>query len=212
MRIILLGPPGAGKGTHAGTLAELKNVPHVASGDLFRKHQQEQSELGVLAASFMSKGELVPDEVTIRMIKQRLEEPDCTDGIILDGFPRTVAQANALDELLTSLETGLDLVLYIAVSEDELVKRLGGRITCRNCQTPYNLVSSPPKNENVCDQCEGELYQRPDDTSDAVRQRIQVFAKQTEPLVEYYTAKGILVEIDGEQDITEVKQSLVAAV
>ena len=212
MRIILLGPPGAGKGTHAGTLAELKNVPHVASGDLFRKHQQEQSELGVLAASFMSKGELVPDEVTIRMIKQRLEEPDCTDGIILDGFPRTVAQANALDELLTSLETGLDLVLYIAVSEDELVKRLGGRITCRNCQTPYNLVSSPPKNENVSDQCEGELYQRPDDTSDAVRQRIQVFAKQTEPLVEYYTAKGILVEIDGEQDITEVKQSLVAAV
>ena len=212
MRIILLGPPGAGKGTHAGTLAELKNVPHVASGDLFRKHQQEQSELGVLAASFMSKGELVPDEVTIRMIKQRLEEPDCTDGIILDGFPRTVAQANALDELLTSLETGLDLVLYIAVSEDELVKRLGGRITCRNCQTPYNLVSSPPKNENVCDQCDGELYQRPDDTSDAVRQRIQVFAKQTEPLVEYYTAKGILVEIDGEQDITEVKQSLVAAV
>ena len=202
MRIILLGPPGAGKGTHAGTLAELKNVPHVASGDLFRKHQQEQSELGVLAASFMSKGELVPDEVTIRMIKQRLEEPDCTDGIILDGFPRTVAQANALDELLTSLETGLDLVLYIAVSEDELVKRLGGRITCRNCQTPYNLVSSPPKNENVCDQCEGELYQRPDDTSDAVRQRIQVFAKQTEPLVEYYTAKGILVEIDGEQDIS----------
>ena len=212
MRIILLGPPGAGKGTHAGTLAELKNVPHVASGDLFRKHQQEQSELGVLAASFMSKGELVPDEVTIRMIKQRLEEPDCTDGIILDGFPRTVAQANALDELLTSLEPGLDLVLYIAVSEDELVKRLGGRITCRNCQTPYNLVSSPPKYENVCDQCEGELYQRPDDTSDAVRQRIQVFAKQTEPLVEYYTAKGILVEIDGEQDITEVKQSLVAAV
>ena len=208
----MLGPPGAGKGTHAGTLAELKNVPHVASGDLFRKHQQEQSELGVLAASFMSKGELVPDEVTIRMIKQRLEEPDCTDGIILDGFPRTVAQANALDELLTSLETGLDLVLYIAVSEDELVKRLGGRITCRNCQTPYNLVSSPPKNENVCDQCEGELYQRPDDTSDAVRQRIQVFAKQTEPLVEYYTAKGLLVEIDGEQDITEVKQSLVAAV
>ena len=141
MRIILLGPPGAGKGTHAGTLAELKNVPHVASGDLFRKHQQEQSELGILAASFMSKGELVPDEVTIRMIKQRLEEPDCTDGIILDGFPRTVAQANALDELLTSLETGLDLVLYIAVSEDELVKRLGGRITCRNCQTPYNLVN-----------------------------------------------------------------------
>lgn len=212
MRIILLGPPGAGKGTHAGTLAELKNVPHVASGDLFRKHQQEQSELGILAASFMSKGELVPDEVTIRMIKQRLEEPDCTDGIILDGFPRTVAQANALDELLTSLETGLDLVLYIAVSEDELVKRLGGRITCRNCQTPYNLVSSPPKNENVCDQCDGELYQRPDDTSDAVRQRIQVFAKQTEPLVEYYATKGILVEIDGEQDITEVKQSLVAAV
>ena len=212
MRIILLGPPGAGKGTHAGTLAELKNVPHVASGDLFRKHQQEQSELGVLAASFMSKGELVPDEVTIRMIKQRLEDPDCTDGIILDGFPRTVAQANALDELLTSLETGLDLVLYIAGSEDELVKRLGGRITCRNCQTPYNLVSSPPKNENVCDQCDGELYQRPDDTSDAVRQRIQVFAKQTEPLVEYYTANGILVEIDAEQDITEVKQSLVAAV
>ena len=212
MRIILLGPPGAGKGTHAGTLAELKNVPLVASGDLFRKHQQEQSELGILAASFMSKGELVPDEVTIRMIKQRLEEPDCTDGIILDGFPRTVAQANALDELLTSLETGLDLVLYIAVSADELVKRLGGRITCRNCQTPYNLVSSPPKNENVCDQCDGELYQRPDDTSDAVRQRIQVFAKQTEPLVEYYATKGILVEIDGEQDITEVKQSLVAAV
>ena len=212
MRIILLGPPGAGKGTHAGTLSTLKSVPHVASGDLFRKHQQEETELGALAASFMSKGELVPDEVTIKMIEQRLGEDDCDQGIILDGFPRTVAQATALDRLFASLGNKLDLVLYIAVSEDELVRRLGGRITCRNCQTPYNLVSSPPKIENVCDQCSGELYQRPDDTADAVRQRIQVFTQQTAPLVDYYTSKGILTEIDGEQAISDVQRALIAAV
>ena len=211
MRIILLGPPGAGKGTHAGTISQLKNVPHVASGDLFRKHQQDQTELGVLAASFMSKGELVPDEVTISMVEQRLGEPDCGQGIILDGFPRTVTQATALDELFDSLGTKLDLVLYISVSEEELVRRLGGRITCRNCQTPYNLVSSPPKIEDVCDQCNGELYQRPDDTADAVRQRIQVFTTQTAPLVEYYTSKGVLIEINGEQDISNVKESLIGA-
>ena len=212
MRIILLGPPGAGKGTHAGTISALKSVPHVASGDLFRKHQQEETELGILAGSFMSKGELVPDEVTIRMIEQRLGEDDCWQGIILDGFPRTVAQATALDQLFASLGHKLDLVLYIAVSEDELVRRLGGRITCRNCQTPYNLVSSPPKIENVCNQCNGELYQRPDDTADAVRQRIQVFTQQTIPLVDYYTSKGILTEIDGEQDISKVQRALIAAV
>ena len=212
MRIILLGPPGAGKGTHAGTISALKSVPHVASGDLFRKHQQEETELGILAGSFMSKGELVPDEVTIRMIEQRLGEDDCWQGIILDGFPRTVAQATALDHLFASLGHKLDLVLYIAVSEDELVRRLGGRITCRNCQTPYNLVSSPPKIENVCNQCNGELYQRPDDTADAVRQRIQVFTQQTIPLVDYYTSKGILTEIDGEQDISKVQRALIAAV
>lgn len=211
MRIILLGPPGAGKGTHAGTISQLKNVPHVASGDLFRKHQQDQTELGVLAASFMSKGELVPDEVTIRMVEQRLGEPDCGQGIILDGFPRTVPQAVALDELFDSLGTKLDLVLYISVSEEELVRRLGGRITCRNCQTPYNLVSSPPKIEDICDQCNGELYQRSDDTADAVRQRIQVFTTQTAPLVEYYTSKGVLIEINGEQDISNVKESLIGA-
>ena len=212
MRIILLGPPGAGKGTHAGTISALKSVPHVASGDLFRKHQQEETELGILAGSFMSKGELVPDEVTIRMIEQRLGEDDCWQGIILDGFPRTVTQATALDQLFASLDHKLDLVLYLAVSEDELVRRLGGRITCRNCQTPYNLVSSPPKIENVCNQCNGELYQRPDDTADAVRQRIQVFTQQTIPLVDYYTSKGILTEIDGEQDISEVQRALIAAV
>jgi adenylate kinase len=212
MRIILLGPPGAGKGTHGGTISQLKGVPHVASGDLFRKHQKEQTELGILAASFMSKGDLVPDEVTIRMIEQRLGEPDCGDGIILDGFPRTVTQATSLDKLLDSLDSKIDLVLYITVSENELVKRLGGRITCNNCQTPYNLVSSPPKIEGVCNQCQGELYQRPDDTADAVRQRIQVFAKQTAPLVSYYRSKDILIEINGEQSIADVKRSLIAAI
>jgi adenylate kinase len=211
MRIILLGPPGAGKGTHAGTISALKSVPHVASGDLFRKHQQEETELGVLAASFMSKGELVPDEITISMIEQRLGEDDCRQGIILDGFPRTVGQATALDDLFDRLGTKLDLVLYIAVAEGELVKRLGGRITCRNCQTPYNLVSSPPKIENACDQCNGELYQRTDDTAEAVKQRIQVFTQQTIPLVDYYTSKGLLTEIDGEQDISEVQKALIAA-
>ena len=160
----------------------------------------------------MSKGELVPDEVTIKMIEQRLGEDDCNQGIILNGFPRTVAQAAALDRLFASSGHKLDLVMYIAVSEDELVRRLGGRITCRNCQTPYNLVSSPPKIENVCDQCSGELYQRPDDTADAVRQRIQVFTQQTAPLVDYYTSKGILTEIDGEQAISDVQRALIAAV
>jgi adenylate kinase len=211
MRIVLLGPPGAGKGTQASTLAESQGVPHVASGDLFREHQLKGTELGQLVRSYIEQGQLVPDEVTIRMINQRIDEPDCVNGVVLDGFPRTTAQATALGNLFESRGSKLERVLYIRVSEEELVQRLGGRILCRGCQTPYNLVSLPPKTSGLCDRCGGELYQRPDDTPEAVRNRIRVYLEETAPLIDYYREKGILREVDGEQKVDQVAKALHAS-
>ena len=211
MRIVLLGPPGAGKGTQAGALAEGLKVPHVATGDLFREHQQKATELGQLARSYMEKGQLVPDQVTVGMVSQRLDQPDARRGMVLDGFPRTLAQAEALDDLLKQRRANLDEVLYIRVSPEELVRRLGGRLVCRNCQTPYNLVTAPPKVAGVCDRCGGPLYQRADDAPEAVRNRIRVYMEETAPLVDYYRQQGILVEVDGEQPIEVVGRALTAA-
>lgn len=211
MRVILLGPPGAGKGTQAGTVAARLGVPHVATGDIFRENVGQGTELGVLAKQYMNQGQLVPDDVTIAMVLERMARPDCANGVVLDGFPRTTAQAEALDEALLKQGQAIDLALLIDVSEEELVKRLSGRRVCRGCQRPYNLTEAPSKKEGICDDCAGELEQRPDDAPDKVRTRIQVYTAQTAPLIGYYEAKGALRRINGEQPIEVVAQDMVAA-
>ena len=211
MRIVLLGAPGAGKGTQAVVISERLGLAHVASGDLFRQAQNNGSELGALVRSYMERGELVPDAVTIRVILERISAPDCAQGFILDGFPRTLEQADALDEALTERGQAIDVVLHIKVSTEELVRRLSGRWICRNCQTPYHVISSPPKVAGRCDRCGGELYQRPDDSEEAVRNRLRVYSTETAPLIEYYVGQGKLVEINGEQGVKAVAKEVMAA-
>ncbi|MBF8267613.1 MAG: adenylate kinase [Dehalococcoidia bacterium] len=208
MRIIILGPPGAGKGTQAKVVADSLGIAHIASGDLLRDHQERGTKLGSMARSYMQQGLLVPDDVIIGMIEERLHSSDAQRGYVLDGFPRTLEQARALDKTMEKEGQRIDLAVNIRVSEKELIRRLGGRLVCRRCQRPYHEVSSPPRKRGVCDECGGELYQREDDTSEAVRRRIQVYAKQTAPLIQYYYERGGLVEIDGEGSIDEVRDSL----
>ncbi len=212
MYLVLLGPPGAGKGTQAERLEEELNLPHVASGDLFRENMKNETPLGLLARKYIDKGQLVPDDVTIAMVRERLQQPDCEDGAILDGFPRTLAQAESLDNMLADLGQKLDGVLYIAVPDEELVRRLSGRWICRQCQTPYHTLFSPPASEGVCDACEGELYQRDDDKPETVRARLKVYRQQTAPLIDYYRQAGLLVEVDGVGDIETVSKVLLEAV
>ncbi len=204
MEIILLGPPGAGKGTQADQLHSYLQIPHVASGDLFRDNLQNQTELGMLAKVYMDKGQLVPDDGTIAMVKDRLQKEDCTPGVILDGFPRTVAQAEGLDLIFHDLDRSLNGVLYIAVPDDVLIDRISGRWICRDCQTPFHTTFSPPKVQGVCDACGGELYQRDDDKPETVKARLRVFHEQTAPLIQYYREKDLLIEIDGSGDIEAV--------
>jgi adenylate kinase len=206
LRVILLGAPGSGKGTQAERLAEITGMVHLSSGDLFRQAEKEGTELGKLAKSYMEKGLLVPDEVVVKIVLERIAGNRA--GVILDGFPRTLEQAESLDKALG--EDGIDKAVYIEVSRDELLKRLSGRWICRQCQKPYHLVSSPPKTANRCDGCGGELYQRPDDTLETAEKRLEVYFKQTSPLVEYYRKKGRLVEIAGEKPIETVSEDLVA--
>lgn len=208
MRAVLLGPPGAGKGTQAKLLAQRLNIPHIASGDLFRTHQERGTPLGLKAREYMERGVLVPDEITIAMVLEHILSLDRDEGFILDGFPRNLNQAEALDRALRERGRELDRVLYIRVSEGELVRRLSGRLVCRRCQTPYHLESSPPRNPGRCDVCGGELYQREDDTPEAVRRRIQVYQTETAPLVEYYRRAGKLVEVEGEGPLEEVNRRL----
>ena len=186
MYIILLGAPGAGKGTQAVMLAEKKELVQVASGDLFRKALQHETELGKKAKVYMEKGQLVPNEITIQMVLERLAEPDCKNGAILDGFPRNLEQAKALDEAMEKESRAIDKVVYIKVSERELLKRLSGRWICRQCQAPYHEVDSPPKVAGKCDRCSGELYQRADDTEETVKKRLGVYFEETSPLIDYY--------------------------
>ncbi len=210
--IVLLGAPGAGKGTQARRLAEALQIAHIASGDLFREHLNNHTALGLLAKGYMDRGELVPDDVTIRMVMERLEHPDCAAGAILDGFPRTVAQAQALDEALAARGQRVSAALYLRVGEEALIARLSGRWICRSCQATYHTLFHPPRQAGICDVCGGELYQRSDDTAETVRNRLKVYFEQTLPLMDYYRARGRLVEINGEQEVERVSSELLRAV
>lgn len=211
MYIILLGAPGAGKGTQAVMLAEKTGMVQVASGDLFRQALRDETELGKKAKVYMDKGQLVPDEITIQMVLERLAAPDCQKGVLLDGFPRNIQQAEALDKALAGQSKQIDRVVYIKVSNEELMKRLGGRWICRNCQAPYHEVDSPPKVKGVCDHCGGELYQRDDDKPETVKKRLDVYFRETSPLIDYYRNAGKLREIEGEGTTEEVNRRITAA-
>jgi adenylate kinase len=211
MYIILLGAPGAGKGTQAVMMAEKMKLVQVASGDLFRKALQQETELGKKAKSYMEKGQLVPNEITIQMVLERLAAPDVKKGAILDGFPRNLEQARALDKALAGQSKAIDKVVYIKVAEDELLKRLGGRWICRNCQAPYHEVDSPPKVKGKCDRCGGELYQRTDDKAETVKKRLEVYFKETSPLIDYFKKAGKLLEINGEGSTAGVNQRILNA-
>lgn len=209
--IVLLGPPGVGKGTQAEILATTTKLAHVSSGDLFRENLKKQTELGKLAKSFMDKGELVPDGVTISMIRDRISRPDCEAGAILDGFPRTPTQADALEKMLTEFNSEVDAVPYITAPETVLVERTGGRWTCRDHGHIYHEKFSPPKKDGICDIDGSELYQRDDDKVETVTKRIRVYLEQTMPLVEYYRKLGKLLEIDGTQAVEQVTKVLLTA-
>ena len=211
MILILLGPPGAGKGTQAALISQQAGVAHVATGDLFRENIRNQTELGKQAKAYVDRGELVPDQLTVRMLLDRLDRPDTQKGVLLDGFPRTVDQAKALDDALKGRDQAVDKVLYINVGEEEVIARLGGRWTCRQCGAVYHQVFSPPKTPGRCDQCGGELYQRDDDKPETVRNRLSVYTQQTAPLVDYYRQAGKLLEVNGEQNAEAVGKDLLKA-
>jgi adenylate kinase len=211
MFLVFLGAPGAGKGTQAAIISQKLALAHIASGDLFRQAVDKGTELGKLVKSYMDKGALVPDEVTIQLISERLNELDCRSGCIFDGFPRTIEQARALDRMLASRGEAIGEAIYIEVAERELLKRLSGRWICRKCQTPYHEVTSPPKVRNICDKCGGELYQRPDDTEETVKKRLKIYFSQTIPVLDYYQEKGKLFTVDGNLGIEEVSEKIINA-
>jgi adenylate kinase len=206
VRVILLGPPGAGKGTQAGNIASTYGIPHISTGDILRANVREGTELGREAKRFMDAGELVPDEVIIGMVGDRLSEPDATQGFLFDGFPRTVPQAEALEMLLLAREQPLDVVLRLAVDEDEVVTRLTGRRTCTGCGAVFHVEHQPPASEGVCDACGGELVQREDDREDVVRNRLEVYRRSTEPLEEFYWNRGLLRDVEAVGTVDEVAE------
>ena len=210
--IVLLGPPGAGKGTQAKMLAEKLALAHISSGDIFRENLKAQTDLGKLAQIYIDRGDLVPDDVTIAMIEARLQKPDCSNGAVLDGFPRTPAQADALKEMLKKLEGEVVSVPFINVPAEVLVERLSGRWSCRAQGHVFHSVNNPPKTEGICDLDVSELYQRDDDKPETVKRRIHVYGEQTAPLLDYYTKAGLLVEIDGTREIDQVAFDLLKAI
>lgn len=212
MNIVLLGAPGAGKGTQADIVCKELDLPHLATGDLYREHVAQGTELGREAKSYMDKGQLGPDELTIRMIRDRVREPDCASGCVFDGFPRTTIQAGALDRLLAEQGQSVDSAVYIEVPEEELVKRLSSRRICRSCQTPYHLITSPPKEPGKCDKCGGELYQRSDDKPETVKERLRVFFSQTMPVLDFYEKQEKLVRVDGNREIDTVARDVLRVV
>ncbi|MDO9098988.1 MAG: adenylate kinase [Candidatus Methanoperedens sp.] len=207
MNIILLGPPGAGKGTQAKKISEYFSLPHISTGDILRENISNNTSLGLKAKSYMSRGELVPDELLITIIKDRLSRKDCSEGFMLDGYPRTIPQADALQMILTESGKKLDVVLNISVGDEELVKRLSGRRMCK-CGASYHVSFNPPKKDGVCDVCKEKLYQRDDDKAEAVQNRLDVYKKQTQPLIDYYDKKGILRTIDGVNDIPKIFEDI----
>lgn len=212
MNIVLLGAPGAGKGTQADIVCKELNLPHIATGDLYRENVARGTELGREAKSYMDKGQLGPDELTIRMIRDRIRQPDCRSGCVFDGFPRTIGQAEALDQLLEEQGQRVDEAIFIDVPEDELITRLSARRICRNCQTPYHLINSPPKEPGTCDKCGGELYQRSDDSPETVKERLNVFFSQTMPVLDFYEKQQKLSRVDGNREIEAVAQDVLATV
>jgi adenylate kinase len=210
--IILVGAQGSGKGTQAVLLSQILGVSHIASGDLFRKAIDEKTELGMKAKTYIDRGELVPDDLTVTMVVKRLEEPDCSQGVLFDGFPRTVAQAEVLDKGLQEVKKKIDLAIYLQVPREELLKRLSGRYICRANQHVYNINSHPPKVAGVCDIDGSELYQRSDDTGEAVQKRLDIFFNETIRLLDYYGNQKKLVEVDGNQDIERLQQSLLSVI
>jgi len=210
--IIVLGAPGAGKGTQARMLSESLGLPQVSSGDIFRENLKNATPLGLLAKTYMDSGALVPDDVTINMVIERLSRPDCASGVVLDGFPRTLAQAAALDKALAGKGLKISLVPLLEVSDDALINRLAGRRVCRDCQAMYHVKFNPPQVEGKCDRCGGELYRRADDEPETVRNRLFVYYKQTAPLIGYYFAHGVLVSLDGDRAMESVQADLLAAI
>ncbi|USK85317.1 adenylate kinase [Peribacillus asahii] len=204
MNLVLMGLPGAGKGTQAEKIVEKYNIPHISTGDMFRTAIKDGTELGIQAKSFMDQGALVPDEVTIGIVRERLSKDDCKKGFLLDGFPRTVAQAEALENILTDLDRQINFVINIEVDKEILMERLTGRRICKSCGSTYHLVFNPPAKEDTCDRCGGELYQRADDNAETVQNRLDVNLKQTQPLLDFYGEKGYLQNINGQQDINKV--------
>jgi len=209
--IIILGAPGAGKGTQAAGIARELSLTHVASGDLFRQAVERGDKLGSSVKDYMNKGMLVPDEITIQMILERMSAADCRDGVILDGFPRNLRQAEALDKAFERKNRVVDWAIYIEVPDEELVRRLSGRWICRSCQTPYHSLSSPPKEQGKCELCGGTLYQRPDDSAETVKKRLKVYFTETMPVIEYYRQQGKLLEVDGKGGVDVVTDRILNA-
>ncbi|MET1031676.1 adenylate kinase [Domibacillus tundrae] len=210
MNLVLMGLPGAGKGTQAEKIVEKYGVPHISTGDMFRAAMKDETELGLKAKSFMDKGELVPDEVTIGIVNERLAKADCAEGFLLDGFPRTVAQAEALEDILAGLNRKIDYVINVEVDQNILMGRLTGRRICKSCGATYHLEFNPPSQEDKCDRCGGELYQRADDNAETVQNRLDVNVKQTAPLLAFYREKGYLKNINGQKDINIVFEDIEA--
>ena len=211
MRLVLVGPPGAGKGTQAQFIASHFAIPKISTGDIFRANVSKGTELGVEARKFMDAGDLVPDEVTIGMVKERLSGDDAQTGFLLDGFPRTVRQAEVLDELLEEMEALLDVVLELVVDDDEVVRRLSGRRTCHRCGHVWHLDFDPPGTEGICDRCSGELFQRDDDSEETIRHRLEVYADQTSPLIGYYGDRGLLRGVDATGPVEDVTERAINA-
>lgn len=209
MKIIMLGAPGAGKGTQAKKIAEKYSIPHISTGDIFRANIKNGTELGKKAKTYMDQGLLVPDELVVDLVVDRLKQEDCTKGCVLDGFPRTIPQAEALDKALTAVGQSVDFAINVEVPDENIVRRMSGRRACVNCGATYHIVYAPTKVENICDTCQGELILRDDDKPETVQKRLNVYHEQTQPLIDYYTKKNILVEVDGTLDIDDVFAAIV---
>ena len=212
MRLVLVGPPGAGKGTQAVHLAQHFAIPHISTGDIFRSNIKGETELGLLAKSYMDKGELVPDSVTNDMVADRLTHPDTANGFLLDGYPRNVDQAKFLDGVLASRNIPLDAVLEFQLENSEIVKRLSGRRVCKNCGATFHITLDKPKRDGICDKCQGELYQREDDKEAVIANRLNVYSQQTEPIINYYKNSNLLTTISAVGDISEISKQAIAAI